>query len=115
MKKIIYSPDYKAKIRKMRRELDRQFGSETRQEIFKKINDRIHSIQDHEDIGLSCREVFCVDTDYQCIYTAKNYIFYRIDEDAIRIVKIYDEREDIMWKMFGIKTTTKETEDYWKE
>ena len=50
-----------------------------------------------------------MDTDYQCIYVAKNYIFYRIDEDAIRIVKIYDEREDIMWKMFGIKTTAKKT------
>ena len=115
MKKIIYSPDYKAKIRKMRHDLDRQFGAEIRHEIFKKINDRIHSIQDNEDIGLSCREVFCVDTDYQYIYAAKNYIFYRIDDDAIRIVKIYDEREDIMWKMFGIRTTKRETEEYWKE
>ena len=115
MKKIIYSPDYKAKIKKMRQELDRQFGEKTRQEIFKKINDRIHSIRDHEDIGLSCRDVFCVDTDYQYIYAAKNYIFYRIDDEAIRIVKIYDEREDIMWKMFGIKTTTRETEEYWNE
>ena len=115
MKKIIYSPDYRAKIRKMRQELDRQFGEKTRQEILKKINNRIHSIQEHEDIGLSCRDVFCVDTDYQYIYAAKNYIFYRIDDEAIRIVKIYDEREDIMWKMFGIKTRTRETEEYWNE
>ena len=97
----------------MRHDLDRQFGADIRQEIFKKINDRIHSIQDNEDIGLSCREVFCVDTDYQYIYAAKNYIFYHIDDDAIRIVKIYDEREDIMWKMFGIRTTKRETEEYW--
>jgi len=70
MKKIIYSPDYKAKIRKMRYNLDRQFGADIRQEIFKKINDRIHSIQDNEDI---------------------------------------------MWKMFRIRTTKRETEEYWKD
>ncbi len=115
MKKIIYTPDYKVKIRKMRHNLEDQFGSEVSREILKKINDRIHSIQVHEDIGLSCREVFRVDTDYQYIYAAKNYIFYRIDEEAIRIINIYDEREDIMWKVFGIKTTTQESEEYWKE
>lgn len=115
MKKIRYSQDYKEKIQKMRRYLDAQFGNAKRVEIFKTINSRIKSIREHEDIGISVREMFNVDTDYQYIYAAKNYIFYRIDETDIYIVNIYDEREDFMWKLFGIRTLSQETEDYWKE
>lgn len=115
MKKIRYSQDYKEKISKMRRYLDAQFGNARRLEIFNTINRRIKSIREHEDIGISVREMFNVDTDYQYIYAAKNYIFYRIDETDIYIVNIYDEREDFMWKLFGIRTLSQETEDYWKE
>ncbi|SEL38168.1 MULTISPECIES: type II toxin-antitoxin system RelE/ParE family toxin [unclassified Butyrivibrio] len=115
MKTLKYSPDYKEKIAKMRKYLDSQFGDAKRKEIFSAINNRIQSIRKHEDIGISVRDMFGVDTDYQYIYAVKNYVFFRIDETQIYIVNIYDEREDFMWKLFGIKTTPQETEDYWKE
>ncbi len=115
MKTLKYSPDYKDKILKMKRYLDSQFGKSKRVEIFTRINDRIQSIRDHEDIGISVKDMLGVDTEYQYIYAARNYIFYRIDDAQIYIVNIYDEREDFMWKLFGIKTTSQETEDYWKE
>ncbi|MCR5402411.1 MAG: type II toxin-antitoxin system RelE/ParE family toxin [Butyrivibrio sp.] len=115
MKRIRYSQDYKEKISRMRRYLDAYFGNEKRIKIFKQINTRIQSIKENENIGISVREMFCVDTEYRYIYEAKNYIFYRIDENDIYIVNIYDEREDFMWKLFGIRTISQETEDYWKE
>ena len=31
------------------------------------------------------------------------------------IADIYNEREDFMWKMFGIKLRTQESQDYWGE
>ena len=49
------------------------------------------------------------------LYVQHNYAFYRIEEDAVRITDIFHEREDFMWKLFGVKTTTQETEDYWGE
>ena len=115
MKKIKYSQDYRDKIRKMKRDLDTRFDKEIRLEVFRKINLRIQSIKENEEIGISVKEMFGVDTDYQVIYAAKNYIFYRIGQDEIFIVNKYNEREDFMWKLFGIKTTTQETEEYWGE
>lgn len=99
----------------MKRDLDTRFDKNVRLAVFKKINDRIQSIKENEEIGISVREMFGVDTDYQVIYAAKNYIFFRIDHEDIFIVNIYNEREDFMWKLFGIRTTSQETEDYWKE
>ena len=83
--------------------------------FLKKLDSRIQSLKQNEDIGISVKEMFGVETDYKVIYAAKNYIFYRIEESNIFIVNIYNEREDFMWKLFGIRTTSKETEEYWNE
>lgn len=44
-----------------------------------------------------------------------NYIFYRIEEEIIYVTDIYNEREDFMWDMFGIRLRTDESIDYWGE
>ena len=49
------------------------------------------------------------------LYVQHNYVFYPIKADAIKITGIYNEKWDFMWKLFGIKTTTGETEDYREE
>ena len=35
--------------------------------------------------------------------------------DTIRGLEIFDEREDFMYNLFGITTTTQDTDDYWDE
>ena len=44
-----------------------------------------------------------------------NYVFYRIEEGIIYVTDIYNEREDFMWDMFGIRLRTDESIDYWGE
>jgi hypothetical protein len=52
---------------------------------------------------------------YYMIYIGKNYFLYYIEDDVVYIVEMYDEREDMAGKFFGIHTITQETIDYWKE
>ena len=40
--------------------------------------------------------MYGVDTDYYGVFVAHNYVFYRIETKAIRIINIYNEREDFM-------------------
>lgn len=60
-------------------------------------------------------------TDVWCRYRlsvpfiSHNYVFYRIEDECICIVNLYHEREDFMWKLFGIETVQQETLDYWNE
>ncbi len=35
--------------------------------------------------------------------------------DTIRGLEIFEEKEDFMYKLFGITTTTQDTDDYWDE
>lgn len=44
-----------------------------------------------------------------------NYTFYRIEADKIKIVRILNEKQDFMNILFGIRTTSQETDDYWDE
>lgn len=50
---------------------------------------------------------------YYFLRIKRNYIFYRIDENALYVTDIYDERENFMWKMFGINLRTDDSIDYW--
>ena len=59
--------------------------------------------------------MFDVVSDYRYIFVSKNYVFYRIEEKYIRIIKLYHEKEDFMWQLFGVDTTPQETIDYWNE
>ena len=49
------------------------------------------------------------------LYVLRNYVFYQIKDDFIMIVDIYNEKEDFMWELFGIKTRAEEAENYWED
>ena len=54
-------------------------------------------------------------SDYRYIVVSRNYVFYRIEDEGIRIIYLYHEKEDFMWQLFGIDTTPQDTIDYWDE
>ena len=84
-------------------------------EIVKKITDAIRELGTNEKKGPAVSQMFDVDTDYRFLFISHNYVFYRIEDECIRIVNFYHEREDFMWKLFGIETVQQETLDYWNE
>lgn len=59
--------------------------------------------------------MFGIASNYRYLYVAPNYVFYRVEDECIRIVNIYHEREDFMWQLFRIDTTPQEKIDYWNE
>ena len=115
MKKIKYSPDYKEKIRELRKYLDNHYGAEVRLKILTELNSRVQMLKQHEKSGISVREALGVDSNYYYFYSVRNYVFYYFNHEEIFIVNVYNEKEDFMWKLFGIKTISEEREDYWGE
>ena len=85
----------------------------------KKVGSKWKSLKEnwgiHEKLGVSVEEMFQVPSDCRYIYVSRNYIFYKIEEDCIKIINIYNEKEDFMWSLLGIDTTLQETLDYWNE
>ena len=51
--------------------------------------------------GVAVSAMYDIECDYRYIYVSHNYIFYRVEKDAVIIVEMFDEREDFMHKLFG--------------
>ncbi len=115
MKKIKYTPDAADKLRELKRAISQQYGANKANQIVKTITDAIRGLCDNEKKGPEVSQMFDVVTDYRFLFVSKNYIFYRIEDEYIRIINLYHEKEDFMWQLFGIDTTPQERIDYWKE
>lgn len=115
MKKIKYTPDAADKLRELKNVITQKYGTNKAKEIVKMITDAISDLCNNENKGPEVSKIFDVVTDYRYLYVSKNYVFYRIEAEDIRVINLYHEKEDFMWQLFGIDTTPEETIDYWEE
>ena len=115
MKKIVYSPDAIEKIQMIERQVRAEYGNQTAQKVKKTITARIRSLQTLEGQGVSMYDLYGVTPDYRRLYVAHNYVFYYIEGNVIQIVNLYNEKENFMYKLFGIRSTDEEAEAYWDD
>lgn len=115
MKKLKYSPDAREKLKQIKRYVTQKFGIDTANKVIREMTKSFRDLQQFENKGVSVENVLGIPCDYRMLYVQHNYVFYRIESDTVKIIDIYNEKEDFMWKLFGIKTTTEETEGYWGE
>ncbi|MCM1283663.1 MAG: type II toxin-antitoxin system RelE/ParE family toxin [Muribaculaceae bacterium] len=115
MKKLKYSPDAREKLKQIKQYVTQKFGADTAGKVTKEMTKSIRDLQKFEEKGISVESVLGIPCDFRMLYVQHNYVFYQIEVDVIKITDIYNEKEDFMWKLFGIKTTTEEAENYWKD
>lgn len=97
----------------IKKDITAKYGENVAYRVLKKMTQSFRNLQYFEKKGQSVEKIFGITSEYRFLYVENNYAFYRITKDSILIVDIYNEREDFMWKLFGIKTTSAETEEYW--
>lgn len=114
-KKIVYSAIALSKRKAIKKEIKEKYGKERADRFSDKISKTIADLKQFPQMGVSLRKKYDLDCDYYMLFIEHNYFFYRISEDKIIILEIFHERENFLYHMFGIVTTTQETLDYWDE
>ena len=104
MKKVEYSQAARRKLKALKLRLTAELGPETAAKALKRITDSARGLADFEEKGVMLSSMFDIHCDYRYLYAGHNYLFYRIEKDRIIIVEIFDEREDFMYKLFGISS-----------
>ena len=61
MKKLVYSPDYRDKIIRLKNELDLKYGQPVRKKVLSEINHHIHLLKAHI-ISLAFHCVICTES-----------------------------------------------------
>lgn len=115
MKKVEYSQIVRRKLKNLKAHLTSEFGSEVSKKTIKKITEVARGLGRFEKKGILVSSMYDVECDYRYIYAGHNYLFYRIENNKIIIVEMFDEREDFMYKLFGISSMSQDSEDYWGE
>lgn len=115
MKRLEYSPEAALKLRNIKRDVTVKFGADVAKRVVSNITIALRRLQQFEESGISVEKTIGAPCDYFMVYAEHNYVFYRITKETIYIVDIFHEREDFMWKLFGIQTTSQESEDFWDE
>lgn len=115
MRELRYSPNAVEKLREIKKSVAIRFGAQTAEAVIKKMTKSLRELQQFPEKGSSVENMLGIPCDYRMLYVQHNYAFYRVEADTVWITDIYNEREDFMWQLFGIKTTSQETEDHWDE
>jgi len=118
MARIELSQIVDEKLVKLSQKLIDMCGEKKGKNIISHIISGLENLQLFPNAGIPISVIYDVETEFQKYYVLfieKNYFLYYIENDIIYIVEMYNEKEDVAGKFFGIHTTTQETLDYWKE
>lgn len=115
MMQIKYSPTALEKLQRIKSDICIRFGEERSSAVMQAVVSSVDRLATDPLIGPSAASVFGVDTTYRRLFVSHFHIFYQINADAIEIVDVYHEREDILYKLFGVSTISDESEQYWDD
>ena len=97
----------------MKNYLAKQFGTDKAKIGAKEITSTVRQLERFPEEGPRLGELIDHPTDYRYLVVKPNYVFYRIEGDTIRIIRILSERQDFLQILFGISSISEEREEYW--
>ncbi len=103
MRSVIFSPDAAEDIKELRDRLRLQFGHDKAKEHIDQLRSEIRNLRDHPEVGLATAARFGIESEFLCAFLHHNYVFFTYDEQSIKIINIFDERQAILWRMFHVR------------
>lgn len=115
MSKLIYAPKALEDLQGIKAYISKQFGEDRAKSCIQEITTTVRQLKMFPDEGVCLEEMIECPTDYHYLVVKSNYIFYRIENETVRIVRVLNERQDFLQTLFGISSISKEGENYWGE
>lgn len=102
MLKVEYSPMALEDLKDINDYIIANWGENAAKRILGKITSSIRKLEQYPALGIDLGNVIDLPTKYRYIFSEKNYIFYYLEIDKIRIIRVLNERQDYMQQMFGL-------------
>ena len=100
MYKVQFSPLAKEDLIKIKVYLEEAFENEIAYEKIRKLLDSISKFETFPLLGRPLMNVIDIPTDYMYFIVEKNYVFYRLEQETVRIIRIIDTRQDYINILF---------------
>ena len=106
MPKLEYSPMALNDMQHLRDYILANWGENVANRILKKMTSDIRRLEEHSLSGVDLGKIIDVPTDYRYLITEKNYVFYHLEVEKVRVVRVLNEQQDYMMQLFGVITET---------
>lgn len=111
--KLKVSPTVADKLCELSKTLENSYGAQRKTEIISHIKSEVKDLQTNPYKGTSVEAILNVRTPYRFLHTEHNFIFYKVDNYTVFVTEIFNEKEDFLQRMFGVRLRTQESIDYW--
>ncbi|MCR2048213.1 type II toxin-antitoxin system RelE/ParE family toxin [Acetatifactor muris] len=113
MPKLIYAPKALDDIQGIKTYVSKQFGANKAKACIRDITSTVRQLEIFPEEGLCVEDLIEYPTDYRYLVVKPNYVFYRIEDDIVRVIRIINEKQDFLQILFGISSISDEGEEYW--
>ena len=113
MPKLSYTPKALDDLQAIKVYVAKQFGEGKAKVCAKEITSTAKQLELYPGEGPRLEDLIEYPTDYHYLVVKPNYIFYRVEGDTVRVIRILNEKQDFLQILFGISSISEEGEDYW--
>jgi len=113
MPKLTYTPKALDDLQGIKTYISKQFGGNRAKICAQEIVTTVRQLEIFPDEGPCLQDLIEYPTDYHYLVVKPNYIFYRIEGDTVRVLRILNEKQDFLRILFGISSIAKDEEEYW--
>lgn len=113
MLKLVYTPKALEDLQEIKTYLMKQFGKQKAKDGVRKITSAARRLEIFPDEGSSLEKLIDYPTDYHYLVVKPNYVFYRTEDDGVRVIRILNKKQDFLQILFGINSISEEGEEYW--
>lgn len=101
MKSVLFTPDAAEDIINTRNYIaDVLKNPEAADRLVQKLMDNAADLSDNPEIGMKLSSRFGIETDYRYLVLDKHIIVYRIDDSNVRIIRVFNGRQDYLKDLF---------------
>ena len=110
---LIYAPKALDDLQEVKAYITKMFGGDKAKVCIKEIISTARQLEIFPQEGPCLEDIIEYPTDYHYLVVKPNYIFYRIEGDTVRIIRILNEKQDFLQILYGISSVSEDGEEYW--
>ena len=114
MPKLIYTPKALEDLQGIKAYVAKQFGEGKAKACVKKITSTTRQLELFPGEGSRLEDLIEYPTDYYYLVVKPDYVFYSVEGDTVRVIRILNEKQDFLQILFGFSSISEEGEDYWR-
>ena len=114
MRKVIIETQVQNQLAELKNYLIDSQGEKKGKKTFSEIIASIDNLGTFGSIGSNLRERFDIDcpNNWYLLYSHMNYFVFSRTETLVTVLKMYDNRQDFIFDLFGIEMRSQESKDY---